>query len=161
MPSIRIKSIKPKSMDVKGYRTIITKQLRTEGTKIEKELLKPTKTWKERVPFKKTLRTEKASAVMRVATSEKRYVLLTLGTRKRWAVMSSDFRSKTKVRSLSARQGRGSTVIRGQRAMSQRNIAPRPGIKARHFTDEVVKVRSAIFFRNMRRAMNKAAKGTF
>lgn len=157
-----MKSIKPKSMNIREYRSIILKQLRLEGIQLKKELLRPTKTWKKRVSFKKTLRTVKLSTILRVSTSDKRYRFLNDGTQIRWAIMSPNFQPKSQVRSLVARRGRGGAVIRGRTAMTKRNIRPiKPGIKARHFTGEVVKKRRPVFFFNMRRAMKRAAKGTF
>ena len=161
MPSIFVKSLRPRPMNVKGYRREILSQLRKEGTQLRKLFAQATRTWSPAVRFRTDVSVRGIRASVKVSTKDIRFISVDKGTRTRWAVMSSDFSPKSQVRSLSARRGRGGAVIRGKVAMSKRNIAPRPGIKPRMFSVEVRKIRRPIFFFQMRRAMKRAAKGTF
>ena len=88
---------------------------------------------------------------------------LELGTRIRWALMSSDWRSKTG-RSRRARlrssRGRGRVLIVGKRAMTRRNIRPRPGIRARNWRAEVNRLRSRKFKGMLKRIFDFLAQNT-
>lgn len=148
-------------MNVKGYRDEILGQLKKEGTQMRKLFDRATRTWTPAVRFRTDTRVFGDRATVKVSTRDIRFISVDKGTRTRWAVMSSDFQAKSQIRSLTARRGKGGTVIRGKAAMQKRNIAPRPGIKPRNFSVEVRKIRRPIFFFNMRRAMKRAAKGTF
>ena len=74
------------------------------------------------------------------------------GTDERWAVMSSDWSSKTARGRLSSTSGSGRVVRRGKRNMTR----PRPGIEPRQFDKAIVKVRRKPFRRNMQLAIRKA-----
>ena len=162
MPSVLIKSLRPRPMRVKGYRDIILDQLWKEGAQIRKLLTQATRTWQPAVRFRTDRRVAGLRAEVRVSTKDIRFISVDRGTKKRWAIMSHDFKPKSQVRSLRASSGAGGTVIRGSKAMIARGIAPiRPGIKARNFSVEVRKIRRPVFHYNMRRAMKRAAKGTF
>ncbi len=161
MPSIFVKSLRPRPMNVKGYRDEILSQLRKEGTQLRKLFDKTTKTWQPAVRFRTDVRVAGDRASVIVSTKDIRFISVDKGTHTRWAVMSANFSPKSQVRSLSASQGKGGAVIRGRSAMRKRNIAPRPGIRPRNFSIEIRKIRRPIFFFNMRRAMKRAAKGTF
>lgn len=161
MPSILIKSLKPRSMNIKGYRNTILDQLRQEGRQIRILFDKTTRTWDRKVRFRTDVRVSGNVAEVKVSTKDTRFIAIDKGTKIRWAVMSSDFKAKSQVRVIGSRRGSGKPVIRGRRAMMARNIRPRPGIKARNFSIEIRKRRRPIFFNNMRRAMKRAAKNTF
>lgn len=162
MPRILLRSIKPKSINLAKYTKEVFGQLRQEGKEIEKLYKNSSSTWNPKPKFTTVFtRLGRVEAKIVVSTKDVRYVNLDRGTKKRWAVMSSPFSPKSRVRSLSASSGTGKAVIRGRRAMQARGIAPRPGIKPRKFSAEIVKRRRPIFFRNMRAAMKRAAKGTF
>lgn len=148
-------------MNVKGYREEIIGQLKKEGAQMRKLFEKTTRTWSPPIRFRITPRVRGDRAIVKVSTKDIRFISVDKGTRVRWAVMSSDFSPKSKIRTLRSFKGRGGTVIRGKAAMQKRNIAPRPGIKPRNFSVEIRKIRRPIFFFNMRRAMKRAAKGTF
>ena len=83
---------------------------------------------------------------------------LEAGTRIRWAVMSRNWRSKTRRANLSSYRGRGNVVIAGRKAMQKRGIAPRAGIKARNWRAEVVKIRSRKFKGELQRVFELNAK---
>jgi len=80
---------------------------------------------------------------------------LNFGTHTRWAVMSSDWASKTSPGNLSSGSGQGRAVVRGRRAMQARGIQPRPGITARAWDKEVVKRRRVPFRKNMQEAIKR------
>lgn len=90
----------------------------------------------------------------------RKWRFLEAGTRIRWAVMSSPWRSKTRVGRLSSRRGRGRVVIFGKRAMISRNIRPRPGIQARNWIAEVNKLRSRKFKGLLQRTFEIIARNT-
>jgi hypothetical protein len=83
-------------------------------------------------------------AVVTVSTDSELYGYLNDGTDLRWAVMNDPFVPKTSPRRSRAGSGVRTynkngeyTAIRGRRAMQAHNIAPRPGIQARHFDDQL------------------------
>jgi hypothetical protein len=85
------------------------------------------------------------AASVSVTTDNEIYGYLNDGTDVRWAVMNNPFQPKTHPGEITPSSGvrtynkRGYyTAIRGRRAMQKRNIQPRPGIKARNFTDTIV-----------------------
>lgn len=159
--SILIKSLRPRPMNVKGYRDIILKQLKNEGKQMRLLYEKVDNSWSKPVRFRTDLRVAGNDAEVRISTKDIRFISLDLGTKTRWAVMSNPFKPKTQVRKLRSFRGQGKPIIRGKQAMQARGISPRPGIKARGWSIEVRKLRRPIFFRNMRRAMKRAARGTF
>lgn len=73
------------------------------------------------------------------------------GTEIRWALMSSDWRSKTRRAKLRSHGGGGNVLIVGRKAMSKRNIAARPGIEARNWRAEVIRLRSRKFKGRLKR----------
>lgn len=163
MARIKIASIKPRLMNLARYQAAVEVGLREEGKEIAKFLRKPTRTWRKPKPSFKTTFSRRSAfdASVRVVTSDKRYVNLDRGTKKRWAVMSTGFSPKTTSNSLSSRRGSGKAVIRGRRAMQARGIRPMPGIRPRKFTTEVRKQRIAPFIKRMERSFGWAADGTF
>lgn len=90
----------------------------------------------------------------------KKWWWLEAGTKIRWAVMSSKWRSKTRGAWLGSRKGRGRVVIFGKRAMMRRNIAARPGIEPRNWLAEVNKERSRKFKGRLQREFELIARNT-
>lgn len=80
------------------------------------------------------------------------------GTRTRWALMSPNWRSKTRRAQLRSRSGRGRVLIAGRKAMSRRNIRARPGIRARNWRAEVNRRRSRPFKTRLSREFALQAK---
>jgi hypothetical protein len=72
------------------------------------------------------------------------------GTRRRFAVMTPDFRPKTTRRVLSSRPGRG--------GFSHMSLGPRPGIRAREFSKEIADRMFVPYTRSMRAAVNRAVR---
>ena len=137
--------------DLKG----ITKQLRDalegEGIEHRKLLRKTTDSWTGDKPYfitetvvsKERLSVE--TAPHKTGKGGEIWWYLELGTSIRWALMSSNFRAKTRSGKLRSYRGRGRVLIAGRRAMTKRGIKPRPGIKARNWRAEVNRLRSRKF----------------
>lgn len=89
------------------------------------------------------------------------YVYISEGTGIRWAVMSSDWRSKTQPGRMKPGRGRGRVVIAGRRAMTARNIRPRPGIKGRKFDKQIAKKEQAPFVRKVQQVTERASQRLF
>lgn len=159
MVTIRYKAILPKGMNIAGYANVIRKQLLKEGKEIEKLYTGIHNTWSKPVKYDKKLTATLEEMKIRVSTKDVRLVNLDLGTQTRWAVMSNPFTPKTRRRRLRSVRGQGRVIVRGSSAM--RRIGPMKGIKPREFSKEIRDQREPKFERNMRRAMKRAAKGTF
>lgn len=160
MPRILFKSLPPKQLQVTRYSKEILDQLRAEGKEIKTLYQNSSSTWKPKPKFRTDFRAKGLDASIKISTRDVRYVNLDRGVKNRWAVMSADYRPKSKVRSLTASAGRGKVVIRGHQAMQARGIKPLK-IKAREFSKEIVKRRRPFFIKNMRSAMKRAARKSF
>lgn len=64
--------------------------------------------------------------------NEWKWVWLTKGTKKRWSVLSKDWRSKTMPKVITSRGGQGKVLAKGMAA-----VYPRKGIKARMWVPEI------------------------
>lgn len=164
-----VKGIKPSRLSIDAYRLEILNQLRAEGRTQKKELDKTTKTWRgEKPKFETLVGLERppgsASVLTGPSGSDKavnKWVWLNEGTRIRWALMSKDWKSKTRPRWFGSGRGGGRVVIAGKRAMMRRGIRPRPGIKARGWTPDLQKRRRRPFTRGMVGAMQRASRKAF
>lgn len=162
MVKIFIKTIKAKSMNVKQYGDKMEKAIRSETDIFERMYMRVSKGFSAPRPkYKKTFKRQFTRMVGTTSTDDRRMVNLDRGTKKRWAVMSQDFRPRTTPRTLGIKGRQGRSVIRGRRAMTQRGISARPGIEPRRWTDEIAKRREQPFLNKMRRAMKLAADHTF
>lgn len=101
-----------------------------------------TRTWKDRPKF--TIQRSKLRRL--VSTTDDVYRFVSRGTRVRYAVMSDDFRPKTRVGYLGSNKGRGGMVGFTKR--------PLPGIQARQFEETVKKKWDKEFPRNVQRAID-------
>ena len=160
--TIKILAVRPiisgtSSMSAKAYerklRSVVHKEKREAG----KELRKPTRAWKEKPKFQRKNISNKAVIGEKISTRDTKYSALNTGTKKRWAVMSKDFVSKTSPNSMTSRRGRGGPVIRGRKAMQKRRIPAMPGIIARNWTKMVAKKRRPIFKKDVQVAIAEAA----
>ena len=168
--TISLKPILPSKFPIgapKGIKGRLEKALRKEAKHDKRWLKKTTRTWKGKKPrFKADIEITGNSMVMDIIPfgNEKavnKWKWLNAGTKVRWAVMSGNFRSKTQagMKRPTSRRGRGGPVIVGKKAMRKRNIAARPGIKARKWTQLVRKIREPIFLRQMRKEFGDIAEG--
>lgn len=166
-PVILLKPLRAPRFDTKGVTAQLRKALKEEGAAQKVLMLKTVKTWKDKPTFAKdppVLVTGDQLGVTVRPNLDKpagmHWMYLDQGTRIRWAVMSSNWRSKTRVKWLGSGAGRGMVVIFGRRAMQKRNIKPRPGIKARHWSKTIQKMRSKKFEERMKREFGILAKDT-
>lgn len=154
----QVKSIKVKKMNIKVFRDIIEKALEDEGRDVQKEYRKTVATWKGDKPdFEVVTDITRGDASVLVGPTGsnealRKFKFLDEGTSIRWALMSQDWKSKTRPRRLKGGRGSGKPVIVGRRAMQARGIAPRPGIEAREWTPTIQKRRRPKFTRRMVRA---------
>lgn len=168
--TISLKPILPDKFPIgapKGIKRRLERALRKEAKADKRWLQKTTRTWKGKKPrFKAEIEVTRNSMVMDIVPfgNEKavnKWIWLNAGTKIRWAVMSGNFKSKTQagMKRPTSRRGRGGPVIVGKKAMRKRNIAARPGIKARKWTQLVRKIREPIFLRQMRKEFGDIAEG--
>ena len=164
---VAMKAIKPKRLQVDAIRLEILNALRREGTEHKKILRKTVETWQGEKPKFETLiglSGQDATAITGPVGSDKavnKWHWLNGGTKIRWALMSRDWRSKTTPHKYQSRRGAGRVVIAGRRAMQSRGIAPRPGIKARGWSEDLTKQRKRPFMRAMIKAMQRGAAKAF
>jgi len=152
-----IKGIKPQKLKVDAIRLEILNELRKEGKDQVKELDKTTKTWKGDKPKFEALiglTGEDATVVTGPTGSTmgvKKWNWLNEGTRVRRALMSRNWKSKTRPGYLGSGGGRGRVVFISRRLS-------RPGIQARGWTEMVTKRRKQPFTNRMIKAMNRGAQ---
>lgn len=162
--TILIKAIKPKRKWYPEAFIIEIKKAGDREAKIIEGMYKNTvATWKDKPRFVRDVQVKlnKVSIVVRPDArynASKVFGYLDLGTKTRWALMSSDFAPKTRVRVIGSRQGSGKVVLRGRSAMLARGIGARRGITARKFSNEIAKRRRKYWHSNMNKAMAKAAR---
>ena len=164
-----IKGIKPQRLRVAEIRQEILNEMRKEGTDQRRELNKTTRSWKGDKPKFETLigldRPPGGATVLTGPTGSddavNKWRWLDEGTRIRWAVMSRDWRSKTRPGHFGSGSGSGRVVIAGRRAMQARNIRPRPGIEARNWSEILSKRRKQPFSRRMIQAIQRGARKAF
>lgn len=154
--TLEFKPIPKKALkfNIKGMTKDIRKQLEIEAKEHRRLLNQTTRTWKGTRP---QMISDTVVSPTRIHTSTapkgskfgsegaSKWWWLEEGTSIRWALMSSGWRSKTRRGRLRSRSGRGRLLIAGRRAMTKRNIKPRPGIRARNWRAEVNKMRSRKF----------------
>jgi hypothetical protein len=165
MPDVfRIQALKPKLLQVDNIRNEILKELRGEGNDLKAEFEKTTAGWDGDKPSfepKVVLNSREAGVSVGPTGNEKgvnKWGWLNDGTPIRWAVMSNDWKSKTKPGNLGSGGGSGRVVIAGRRAMTQRNIQPRPGIKARGWTKTIGRQNTRRFPNRITMAIRRAKK---
>jgi hypothetical protein len=131
---IETKAIRPKKLKVEQILALLGDFVQTEGEIEQKEYQKTTRTWRDKpdheLDFSRTKQEIKALNL----TDNRIYYFLHEGTRVRYAVLSRDWKSKTTPRRLSSGQGRGRVVLISKKF-------PQPGIKAREWTDVIIRKR--------------------
>jgi hypothetical protein len=167
MTLFQIKVIKAKKMNIPQVKRELEREAKNQAKIVEKKYKETTSTWQGEKP--------KFESIIDVGGSEiailtgptgsneavNKFVWLDEGTSIRWALMSSNWRSKTKPGKLRSGRGKGSVVIAGRRAMQRRNIRPRPGIKARNWTLTLQRQRRKPFTRAMIAATNRGLENLY
>ena len=114
-------------------------------------LLQPTRTWEEHpVTFSRELRREGGRIYNVVYANSPVYFWLNYGTSKRYAVLSSDWSSKTSVGTLTANSGSGQVVGMTRKALR--------GIAARKWTEVVAEKLQPQFTLDMQQLAFAAAQ---
>ncbi len=155
MPAIILKPILAKPFNTKGIKTRVEQALVTEGKEQKQELAKTTSSWTGSRPRWKSDRIVSGDMIGvhtypdQSSEGGRVWVYLDEGTRIRWALMSRNWRSKTKPRQLQSGPGSGYVIVAGKRFMQRHGIAPRPGIEARKWSKTIQKMRSGPFVRLM------------
>lgn len=157
MPAIVLKPILAKPFNTKGIKTAIEQTLIEEGKAQKLEMAKTTSSWTGTKPRWRVDRIVSGDQIgMHIypdqnTESGRIWVYLDQGTRIRWAVMSRNWRSKTKVGQMQSGPGAGYVVVAGKRFMQAHNIAPRPGIAARKWSEMLQKKWTPKFIERMRK----------
>lgn len=168
---VAMKAIKPKKLNMDVFRAEWNKVLDdTAQNKLRPDFAETIQTFELKPPIKIINRPRAESGqfvALNGALYRAVYILyevyfyLARGTRIRWAVMSRDWRSKTKPGRIPSGPGRGHFVIVGKLKMQRRGIRPRPGIKARNFDILIAKKRNRGFVKDVEKATRQAANRAF
>lgn len=127
---LRIEVIRPKgdAIDAKALAQAIETALDGAAEDVKVDFETTTRTWKRRPGFG----IKRKDGERLVSTDNDVYLFLNDGTRVRYATMTANFSAKTRVRYIGSYVGRGGVAF-----ISRKH--PRPGIKARKFTEEIAK----------------------
>jgi len=143
---IKTKPIKPRYLTMCFEETIVE----FIDTEVLPKFESTTKDFNSKPVFTRSITSRALGVIGQVSTSDDNYYYLTRGTRVRYAIMSNDFRAKTRPGTLPSRPGRGGFVT------LTRN--PLPGIKARNF-DKIIKARTEKkFLQIAKRKLREAVK---
>lgn len=154
---ITVKAIKPKELNVKAFERAVEKGLDKSAKIIEKSFEETMRTFRKKFPV--LIKDDKFSRLIWV--DGETYSYLNFGTSIRWALMTGNWKSKTKPGRIGSGPGRGRVIVAGRRAMTRRGIRPRPGIKARHFDKQIVKRDGPKVQKPIDSEIDKAAKNAF
>jgi len=150
---IELRPLRPPIYDDKNLREQIRRALIAEGKEQKRLLQVTTKTWKGAKPnFVSTVNMDPQQAYVITQPDDpnseggRKWWFLELGTRVRYAVMSRDFKAKTRRGVLGSSAGKGGMVFVSKKIR-------RPGIKARNWRLEVLKLRKKDFLDTMRRTL--------
>ncbi len=154
------KGIKPKKLKVEAIRKEIMQELQKEGKEQQKQLKKTTATWKGDKPkFESIVDIDAEGAGVLTGPSGstmgiKKWNWLDQGTNVRRALMSRNWKSKTRPNYFGSGAGRGRVVFISKRIN-------RPGIKARNWSGLLTKRRRKPFTNRMIKAMRRGAQRVF
>lgn len=157
---VRLEIIQPKEMNIREFDAALLRVVDNEGRVISNLFRKTTESWTAEKPsFIPKLEIGVNQVAVFIGPSGplkgvKKWGWLTLGTSVRHAVLSGNWRSKTKVRQLSSGGGAGQ-VIAIRRSFRGR------GIEAREYPDEAAKRRRKPFAKNVARALTKQSRLIF
>jgi hypothetical protein len=138
-------------MNIRRVEAEIMKELAAEGRDDAEMFNKTTATWKHEKPtFRPEVGHRGSDGYVRTeargsSKGVKKYGWLDRGTRVRWAIMSGNWRSKTRPGYITSYRGAGRVLVAGKRRMRR----PRPGIKAREFSPTIFKRRLPKFKKRM------------
>lgn len=104
-----------------------------QGQEVKRLFEGTVSTWNNKPQFDIDVDTTAGGFVMNVKTDDPVYKFIDKGTTVRRALMSRDWKSKTKVDSLKSGGGRGRVVFISKKIS-------RPGIRARNFTKNILEI---------------------
>jgi hypothetical protein len=136
-PFIAVRAIKPKKMNISSIKRAAFDALAEEGEAMKADFDETIAGWKHEKPtFKPKIIASGTSPSVQVEPTGnemgiKKWHWLNAGTAKRWALMTGNWKSKTRPGTLLTGGGAGRVAIAGRKAMQARGIAVRPGIKPR------------------------------
>jgi len=139
-------------LQIKAVRLQLLNTLRNEGNKIKAEYQKTTATWEHHDPkfiVEKHISRGATMPYVDVWTSYFVYIYLHNGTRVRHARLSWPWVSKTTPHLLTSNPGVGEVLYVSRKYKAE-------GIKAREWTQEIIKIRQPIFEKNARADIAKA-----
>jgi hypothetical protein len=154
------KGIKPKKLKVEAIRKEIMRELQKEGKEQQKQLKKTTATWQGDKPkFETIVDIDAEGAGVLTGPSGntkgiKKWNWLDQGTRVRRALMSRNWKSKTRPGHFGSGAGRGRVVFISKRVN-------RPGIKPRNWSALLTKRRRKPFTNRMIKALRRGAQRAF
>lgn len=163
MPFVEVIPIRAKRMNIRAYEREILNELIAEGKDDQALFNKVIATWQGDKPtMLSDVGYRGSDAYVRTTPKGnkmgiKKLTWLDKGTPTRWAVMSGNWKSKTRAGVLTSYRGRGKPIIIGRRAMQRRKIRPRPGIQARRYSETIQKRREPKFRTRMKAASKRAA----
>ena len=164
MPMIQMTAIASRDLTdapaklIKQTRDRAKKGLKAWAKIFKQEYEKTTATWKVKPVFTIKYESTPEGEFATISTDNNIYRFLHDGTKIRWAVMSNPFVPKTSHRLLGSGPGKGKAILKGAKAMGKAGIqAPMPGIEARRWTDEILRVHENRF----QDSMNKVVFGDF
>lgn len=150
MPRIKMTAILAKPFNIDFALAMLADGVQAEGETEQKEYEKTTRTWRHKPKHELSFSRTKAEIKAMNRTNDKIYFFLHDGTKVRYAVLSADWQSKTTPRILNSGPGRGKVLFVSKKR-------PMPGIKAREWTDVIIRKRRHPYKRNMQKIMKTIA----
>lgn len=129
-------------LSAKQYLDAVEGALNASAKAVKVDFDVTTQTWNNRPDF--TIESKPGERT--VATTSKIYGYLNRGTKVRYALMSADFRPKTRTGYIGSNKGRGGMVFINKKR-------PRPGIEAREFSKTILEKWRKRFPDQVRRAL--------
>jgi len=154
-------------MNIPQVKIRLMLEAKKQGKIVERELKQTVSTWTGAKPKFESLAEVSGGDIVVITgptgstKAVNKFRWLDEGTKRRWAVMSNNWRSKTRPGSFKSRTGSGRVLIAGRRAMSNRNIGVRSGIKARKWTSTLQKRRTKPFTIAMIKAKNRGLRNIY
>lgn len=146
-----MRAIKPGNLNIPVFRAEANVAMERTLLAIQTGYDRTEATWTHKALFEKVITNTAIEVIGRYTTEEKIVKFLDEGTSVRYAVLSPDWRSKTTPRFIGSGAGSG-------RVMFVSKKRPQPGIKARHWTDEIKKATLPLFRAEVQAAFARAAK---
>jgi hypothetical protein len=165
--TIQLRAIKPGKLRVDQIRLELLNALRHQGVEHQQRMRQTVKSWRgERPHFVSAISLRGGDAVIVTypqgsELAVNKWHWLEAGTRTRWAMMSTNWKSKTRPGSFRSGGGAGRVLFFGKKAFRRMGLKARPGIKPRKWTEQVRKERRRPFIRDMERAVSRGAKKAF